>query len=156
MVQRSLGFFTQFILVCYMCIFFSSNTFLHTHISNVMPQMFFTVNNLSIKFSCASNRSLSKALCPLEVNLGQNFTLIILVVTFSYELYFSLGIAHWISFFEFFYLSCRDIMYLGTIYFCGFWLDKMSFRASKSPHKFITLKKKNSYKIDYFTIGKTI
>jgi hypothetical protein len=103
------------------------------------------VHNISIYYSCVSNGLLSKELCPLEVNWCQNFTLIVSAVTFSYKLYFSPEVARWKSLSEFFYLRCRDIMYLvHNSLLEDFDCLKMSFRASKLPHKFMTFK---NYKI---------
>jgi hypothetical protein len=52
----------------------------------------------------------------MEVIWCQNFTLIVSTVTFSYELYFSLKVAHWITLFELFYLSCKE----SVLNSCGF------------------------------------
>jgi hypothetical protein len=79
---------------------FSSCTFLHTHIPNMAPWLSSMVHNISIDYSCAPNKLLSKELCPLEVNWCQNFTLTVLVVTFSYELCFAPRVAHWIALFD--------------------------------------------------------
>jgi hypothetical protein len=67
-------------------------------------------HNHSIDYSCAPNRLLSKELFPLKVNWCQNFSLDVLVVTFSYKLCFAPGIAHCIVLFDLFYLSSRDIV----------------------------------------------
>jgi hypothetical protein len=86
---------------------FSSCTFLHTQIINPGLWLSSMVHKISMDRSYAPNKLLSNKLCPMEVNLCQNFTLTILAVTFSYKLCFMLGIAHWIVLSEFFYLRCR-------------------------------------------------
>jgi hypothetical protein len=65
----------------------------------------------------------------LEVNLCQNFRLIVLAATFSYEICFANSLAHWIVLSKLFYLICRDKVYLGTHILVGFdWL-----KTSNSP-----------------------
>jgi hypothetical protein len=106
------------------------------------------VHNVSIYYSCASNGLLCKDLCALEVNWCQNFTLIVLALTFSYELSFASEIAHWKYISKLFYLRCRDMVYIHLVLVKMDCL-KMLFRASKLPYKFKTFKiLKISYKID--------
>jgi hypothetical protein len=50
----------------------------------------------------------------------QNFTLTVSTVIFSYELCFAPGIVYWISLSKLFYLSCTDIVYLGSLFRHGF------------------------------------
>jgi hypothetical protein len=99
---------------------FSSCTFLHTQIPNMAPWLSSMVHNISIDYSCAPNKLLSKELCPLEVNWCQNFTLTVLVVTFSYELCFAPRVAHWIALSEVILFKLQRQVYLGTLYSHGF------------------------------------
>jgi hypothetical protein len=112
---------------------FSSCTFLHTQIPNMAPWLSSMVHNISIDYSCAPNKLLSKELCPLEVNWCQNFTLTVFSCNFLIRALFCARVAHWIALSELFYLSCKDKVYLGTLFSVGFDCLKMSFRASKSP-----------------------
>jgi hypothetical protein len=89
---------------------FSSYAFLHTQIPNLATCMSLMAHKISIDYSCAPNELLSKELCPLEVNWCQKFTLIVSVVTFSYELCFVHGVARWIALSELFYLSCKHMI----------------------------------------------
>jgi hypothetical protein len=91
--------------------YFSSYTFLHTHIPNMATWFSSMVHKISIDYSCTSNRLLSKDLCLLEVNWCQNFTLTVSTITFSYNLCFASGVARWKALSEFFYLNRRDNVY---------------------------------------------
>jgi hypothetical protein len=99
---------------------FSSCTFLHTQIVNISPWLSSMVHNISIDYYCSQNGLIIMELCPLEVNLCQNFTLTFLAITFSYELYFVNNLAHWINPSKLFYLSYKEKVYLGALYTCGF------------------------------------
>jgi len=92
-------------------------------------------------------------LCLLEVNLCHIFTLVVLAVTFSYEICFVNSLSHWIHLLKIFYLKCRDKGYHGTLCSCGFYWLKTSFRPLKMPYKLMTFKNhKISHKISYFTM----
>jgi hypothetical protein len=121
--------------------FFSSCTFLHTHIPNMTPWMDSMVHNISIDYSYVQNKLLSKVLFPMEVNWCQHSILTVSTVTFSYRLYFVPRVARWKFIFKLFKLIYRDKAYLGTHPILAK-LDrlKMLFRVSKSPCKFKTFK----------------
>jgi hypothetical protein len=102
---------------------FTLNTFSGTHNPILSPSLDSMSHNISIDFSCTPNKLMRKELCPLEVNLCQNFTFTVLVVTFSYELCFANNLARWIALFEFIYL-----IYLVYFVPVGFYFLKILFR----------------------------
>jgi hypothetical protein len=124
--------------------YLSTCTFLHTQILNLAPRLFSMVHKFSKNYYCAPNGPLSKGLFPLEVIWCQNFTLTILVVTFSYKLCFVNILARWKVLLELFDLIWRKKIYLVLM---GFQWLQTSFKASKYPRKLMTFKNMKNSKI---------
>jgi hypothetical protein len=70
MVWRSLDIFFHFTPICYKCLLSLPAYFSYPD-PNIVPCMSSMVHNISIEYSCASNKLLRKDLCSPEVTCAK-------------------------------------------------------------------------------------